>query len=98
MGRIQAPGFFDDEAIRHAYLGAAWIGPAPGQIDPYKEAKANEINEDRGWKTSAEITAETTGGDWDKKHAQRAREHAMRQAAGLIQTPAAVDGPAMEQD
>ena len=33
-GRISAPGFFADPAIRAAYLGAEWIGPSQGQLDP----------------------------------------------------------------
>lgn len=82
-GRITAPGFLRDAAVRAAYSGAEWIGPAQGQIDPKKENDADAIAEDRGWKTSAEITAEKTGGDWGRKHRQRTREVNMRREAGL---------------
>lgn len=39
-GRIDAPGFMADRAIRAAYLENKWVGPAPGQIDPTKETTA----------------------------------------------------------
>lgn len=39
-GRISAPGFFSDPAVRAAYLGAEWIGPSQGQLDPTKEITA----------------------------------------------------------
>lgn len=83
VGRISAPGFFRDPAVRAAYSGAEWIGPAQGQIDPKKENDADAIAEDRGWKTAAENTAEKTGGDWNRKHQQRAREVKKRREAGL---------------
>ena len=40
MGRVHAPGFFDDPIIRSAYLGTQWVGPAKGQIDELKETLA----------------------------------------------------------
>ena len=43
LGRIDAPGFFDDPIIREAWLGAEWYGPSQGQLDPQKEATAAEI-------------------------------------------------------
>lgn len=58
-GRIVAPGFLNgDPSIKKAYLGARWIGPPRGQIDPTKENAADEVAEDRGWKTASENTAE----------------------------------------
>lgn len=82
-GRIKAPGFFTDPLIRAAYCGAEWVGRPQGQIDPLKENNADVIAEDRGWKTASENTAEKTGGDWEKKHKQRAREIALRKKDGL---------------
>ncbi|MBW2675202.1 MAG: phage portal protein [Deltaproteobacteria bacterium] len=83
-GRIAAPGFLADPIIRKAYLGAQWIGPTKGQIDELKEIKAAEKRVDIGVSTLAEVTAEMTGGDWEKKHPQRVKEHNARLAAGLI--------------
>lgn len=82
-GNIKAPGFLTDFMVRQAYLGADWIGPPQGQLDPYKEFQADALAEDRGWKTARENTAEKTGGDWERKHKQRAKEVKMRKEDGL---------------
>lgn len=82
-GRIVAPGFLNgDPSIRKAFLGARWIGPPRGQIDPTKENSADEVAEDRGWKTASENTAER-GGDWKQNVRQRKKEMAMKKEAGL---------------
>lgn len=93
--RIAAPGFFADPIVRQAWSGGEWIGPARISLDPKKENDADAIAEDRGWKTSREITREKTGGDWEKKHRQRAREVARRRADGLegAPTPAGTSEP-----
>lgn len=87
MGRIAAPGFLRDPAVRTAYLGSEWIGDAPGQIDPLKEAQAAALMEDRNWKTATENTAELTGGDWNYKIQQRIREQKISRDGGLNATP-----------
>ena len=84
-GRIVAPGFFADAAIRAAYLGADWIGSSPGHIQPLQEAEAEQTWIDMGVKTIAEVTSEATGGDWQQNHQQRVREVTMRREAGLEQ-------------
>ena len=33
-GRIQAPGFFADPAVRKAYTDCAWNGPARTNLNP----------------------------------------------------------------
>jgi lambda family phage portal protein len=76
-GRLSAPGFLREHRIRKAYLSARWIGPGRGLIDPLKENKADEIAEDRGWKTASDNTAER-GGDWERNHKQRVKETMMR--------------------
>ncbi len=77
-GYIDAPGFFSSPIIRAAYLGVEWIGPPRGVIDPVKEAKANEIAEDRSWKTAGGITSELYGGEFEKNVARRGRETELR--------------------
>jgi lambda family phage portal protein len=84
LGRIAAPGFLTDPAMRQAYLGAMWVGPAKGQIDELKEIKAARERVDMGVSTLSEVTAEMTGGDWEKKHPQSVKEHNARKDAGLI--------------
>jgi len=84
LGRLDAPGFFDDPMISKAYCGAEWIGPAKGMIDELKEVKAAREKIDMGVATISEVTAELTGGDWEKKHRQSAKEMRMRREAGLV--------------
>lgn len=101
-GRISAPGFFKDPAIRKAYLEAQWLGPARGQIDELKEVKAAALRIQTGISTLKEETAQMTGGDFDTNHRQRAKEIAMRREAGLepeVQPPADTqdNSPAADQ-
>lgn len=85
IGRISAPGFFSgDPLIRKAYLRTEWVGPPRGQIDPVKENKADEIAEDRGWKTGSTNAAER-GTDWEANNKQLAKEKEARKANGLEQ-------------
>lgn len=93
IGRIAAPGFFSDPAIRKAYCRAQWQGDGPGAIDPHKEAQAAGERMAIGLTTLAEEIAAYDGGDWEQKHVQQAREHAARQSAGLGK-PAAPQSPA----
>lgn len=83
LGDIHAPGFFTNPMMRAAWLGTEWIGPPRGVIDMRKEVEAYKEMEDRQWKTSAEITAELTGGDWIHKAQVRAKEEAFRRDNGL---------------
>jgi capsid protein len=92
-GRISAPGFFADPAVRKAWCGAVWLGDGPGSIDPLKEANAIEKRIDIGLTTLAEETAAYDGGDWEAKHMQRVKEHRMRSEAGLLQLPSGVAAP-----
>ena len=82
-GFIDAPGFFADPFVRAAYLGAEWIGPPRGQIDQLKEIRAAAYRVDLGVSTLEEETAQITGGSWETKHIQRAKEQKLRTEAGL---------------
>lgn len=90
-GRLRAPGFFDDPLIRQAWLGAEWIGNPQGHVQPVQEAEALAIREDRGWVTGSEATAEASGGDWEQKVQQRARERRVLEAQGM-EPPAPIRG------
>ena len=79
-GILDAPCFFSHPLIREAYLGADWVGPPRGQIDQYKEIRAAEKRIEIGITTLAEETAALTGGDWERKHPQTAKEHMMRKS------------------
>jgi lambda family phage portal protein len=93
-GRISAPGFFNDPAVRAAYCGAEWNGPSPGQIDPLKEVNAAVVRVQNGFSTRAKETAELTGGDWDQNYRQRVKEEKMMREGGLTvaQPPKADNG------
>lgn len=88
LGRIDAPGFIGgDAAIRAAFLGTEWTGPAPGQIDPLKEIQAARERIDLGVSTRSRETASLTGEDWEKTHKQSVKEKRMREADGLAGAP-----------
>lgn len=82
-GLLEAPGFFSDPFIRAAYLNVEWIGAPRGQIDQLKEIRAADYRVRLGISTLEEETAQITGGNWETKHVQRAREHKLRTEAGL---------------
>ncbi len=92
-GRLQAPGYFSDPAIRYAYQKASWTGPVMGQLNPKQEAEALAIFEEHCWKTGSEIVSETTGGDYEQNLRQRGNELKLKQEyLGAYQQPAAA-GP-----
>ncbi len=77
LGRIQAPGFFEDKAIRKAWSKADWIGTTMGQIDPLKEVKAARERMAAGISTGEREAAENNGSDFKENMRQRAMEMAM---------------------
>jgi lambda family phage portal protein len=86
-GRLAAPGYFDDPVVREAWLGSDWIGPSRIQLDPYKEASADQIDLQMRTKTRAQIIMERTGGSFEAKHAQLVREQRLALADGMITEP-----------
>lgn len=91
-GRIKAPGFFLDPAIKKAYCGAQWNGPAPGMIDPVKEATAAGKRIAIGVSTRQREAIEMTGTDFDANVAQLARENQLMKEAGLVSAAAPPGG------
>jgi lambda family phage portal protein len=83
LGRIDAPGFFDDPAIRQAYVQAEWIGDGPGSIDPVKEVDYAKGLLELKLSTRAEETLRLTGGVWEQKVRQLAREEKVLEQLGL---------------
>lgn len=77
IGRIKAPGFFNDPVIRKAWSTAEWNGPAPGQVDPVKEVEAAVRRIDNGLSTREQETMGLTGGDFDRNIKQLKRESAL---------------------
>lgn len=86
-GRIHAPGFFDDPAIRKAYCTAEWHGPAQGQIDPLKEVNASIKRVENGFSTREKETTELTGGDFKNNMEVAEFENKAMIKAGLKEDP-----------
>ena len=92
-GRISAPGFFADPAIRAAYLGAEWIGPSQGQLDPTKEITAEILAIGEGITTREQATIRLNGGQWDANVDQLTRENEkLRAAQGQVDQSTAASG------
>lgn len=92
-GRVSAPGYFDDPAMRRAYLGAEWIGDAPGALDPLKETNASILKVQNNLSTHSAEIASTSGGSWNSTLRQRSREQKELLAAGLVPTLAQPGNP-----
>ena len=82
-GRIQAPGFFSDPALKWAWCKAEWNGPAQGQLDPIKEATAAKIRVEQGFSTRERETVEINGGDFVGNVTQAEMENIKMIQAGL---------------
>lgn len=74
IGRIQAPGFFEDPIIRQAWCGCMWMGVSMGHVDPLKEVNAAEKRISLNMSTEEQEAAEYNGGDWNSNIRQRKKE------------------------
>lgn len=83
IGRIKAPGFFEDPLIREAWCGSRWDGPAQTHLDPLKEAEANELVVKNGWKTNEQVTREYYGENFTENVETLADEAQMKKKIGL---------------
>lgn len=86
-GRIKAPGFFNDPAIKKAYCRAEWNGPAQGQLNPVVEVQAAQLKVENGFSTREKETIEMNGGNFDSNIEQLTLENEKMQkisAGGLV--------------
>lgn len=74
IGRIEAPGFFDDPAIRQAWCGCDWRGGSMGHVDPLKEVNAAEKRVSLNITTEEQEASEYNGNDWNANIRQRRKE------------------------
>ena len=81
LGRIDAPGFFDDAMIREAWCGCQWIGTSQGHVQPVQEANAAKIRMDLGITTGEQEAMEYNGSNFNENLQQRGREEQARQNA-----------------
>ena len=91
-GRIEAPGFFDDPAIRQAWCGCLWMGASMGHVDPLKEANAAATRIANNLTTQEQEASEYNGNNFDEIMKQRKKEIALqRELAQEAGTPAATE-------
>lgn len=96
-GRIQAPGFFSDPAIRKAYTACSWNGPARTNLNPVQEVDAAVKRVDAGFSTAQEETAQMTGGDYNRNIKQRVMEATLKREVDAIASGAAPAKPQKEE-
>ena len=65
LGRIDAPGFFDNPTARQAYLNAEWYCPVSKALDSQKEVNASILRLQNGLSTYEKEISEMNGGDFD---------------------------------
>jgi len=92
-GRIEAPGFFDDPAIRQAWCGCVWMGASMGHVDPLKEVNAAATRILNNITTQEQEAAEYNGNDWAANVRQRKKEISVMKELGY--TP---DGVPLYED
>lgn len=78
-GRIEAPGFFDDPAVRLAWCGCSWMGASMGHVDPLKEVNAAVARIANNITTQEQEAMEYNGNDWAANVRQRRKEVAALQ-------------------
>lgn len=78
-GRIDAPGFFDDPAVRQAWCGCLWMGASMGHVDPLKEVNAAAVRIANNISTQEQEASEYNGNDWTANVRQRKKEMAVLQ-------------------
>ena len=92
LGRIKAPGFFDDPIKRQAWLGAEFIGPSQGMLDPTKEISAEEMMCKNGFSSRADSAIRLNGSEFYKNTAALKNENeALRQTNPLQDSSAYID-------
>lgn len=87
-GRIEAPGFFDDPAIRQAWCGCLWMGASMGHVDPKKEIEAAAMRIANNLTTQEQEASEYNGNNFEEIMKQRKKEVALQrelaEAAGML--------------
>ena len=86
-GRISAPGYFSDPAIRKAYTACSWNGPARTNLNPVQEVTAAIKRAEACFSTAQEETAQMTGGDYNRNIKQRVMEAKRKREVDVIGSP-----------
>ena len=83
IGRIDAPGFFEDPLIKSAWCNADWYGPTMSILDPVKDATGSNLRVQYGLSTREREAAEMTGTDFEENLEQLAYEESLMQEKKL---------------
>jgi capsid protein len=83
IGRLEAPRFFDDPAIRAAWCHADWYGPTMSILDPVKDITGSALRVQYGLSTREREAAEMTGTDFEENLDQLAWEQERLKELGL---------------
>ena len=98
-GRIEAPGFFDDPAIRQAWCGCSWMGASMGHVDPLKEVNAAAMRIANNITTQEQEASEYNGNDWAANVRQRKKEiEATREMQGEAEDPGSQPTPDEDEE
>lgn len=82
-GRLKAPGFFDNPIKRMAWLGAEFIGPSQGMLDPTKEITAEQMMCENGFSTRADSAIRLNGSEFYKNtNTLKFENQALKNAGG----------------
>ena len=76
IGRVEAPGFFEDPAVRQAWCACSWKGASMGHVDPKKEAEAASMRIALNISTQEQEASEYNGNSWAENVRQRKKEAA----------------------
>ena len=96
-GRIKAPGFFGDPAIRKTYVACTWSGPARTNLNPVQEVQAAAMRVQNCFSTAADETAQMTGGDYNKNVRARVIEAKRKKEVDEIINPVQTTQAAVPQ-
>lgn len=97
-GRIQAPGFFADPALRKAYTDCKWNGPSRTALNPIQEVNAAKMRVQEGFSTAEEETAQLTGGDYNRNIRKRVTEAMRKREVDQITSPPPAGAGAAPQE
>lgn len=89
LGRIRAPGFFNDPRLRWAYTRAAWRGDSQGSLNPKDEVAAMREAIDGRLITHEHACWDLFGQDWHQSYPQVVAEQARLKRDGITPVPRA---------
>ncbi len=84
-GRLKAPGFFDDPIVRQAWLGADFVGPSQGMLDPTKEITAEQMMCENGFSSRSDSAIRLNGSEFYRNVSElKAENKSLDEARDLL--------------